>query len=486
MFTTSANKTSELLNGARGTNECSNLKRLLSQQQQQQQQSSVVIADAKVELVVAEQTAHLEQLLLDSSFDRKLVKIEISTASTTNNKQSEQLPPLQTCASPKKPTQVKRKTPSIKSLDSKQQSSLVDIKSSIDAVAQAALNPSMDTSKAQSAVAETKPKLCNKRKTTSCGVVVVPAVANLKARASVSKLELVEKSIVEQKQQQHHQQQQQQHVAEKLPPVKAKKLKTIADIVKHNSMTNTRYFQQQQSVSSSTTSSSADSTSSSSSNSSNFLNNTANASNIFQEYSAASLISNSDSAANNLTVSWINSNNNNILLNNAQLDTFYTNNETNNNSNNNSASNHNNMSSTAEMVNDSDINIDHLLEIELTANQQSPIDKYIDLDEIDVNPLDCYRNTANSSNNINSNGNNTNSNTNTNTSSNVNGLQNASNTHLDEFNLQFSVCSSSSSGFSEPSSFSCSSSMSSTNNGELAQKIAFYTELQSSFYMDYI
>ena len=80
------------------------------------------------------------------------------------------------------------------------------------------------------------------------------------------------------------------------------------------------------------------------------------------------------------------------------------------------------------------LNMENLLELELNHDQNSPIDKFIDLDEIDVNPLD-YRS----------------------------GAQIVCN-QMDEFNLQFSVCSSGSSGFSEPSNFSCSSSISSASN----------------------
>lgn len=83
------------------------------------------------------------------------------------------------------------------------------------------------------------------------------------------------------------------------------------------------------------------------------------------------------------------------------------------------------------------LNMDNLLELELNTDQSSPIDKFIDLDEIDVNPLD-YRSSA----------------------------QMVCN-QMDEFNLQFSVCSSGSSGFSEPSNFSCSSSISSGSASNL-------------------
>ena len=161
---------------------------------------------------------------------------------------------------------------------------------------------------------------------------------------------------------------------------------------------------------------------------SNYIDDSNAKINLYQKFTSTDNIipQNNNSNSNNLTASWIN-NNNNIL---SGLENYYTNENAN-----------------GHIVNDSEINIDHLLEIELTANHQSPIDKYIDLDEIDVNPLECYRSTNNNNNNIN--------------------LQNTSNANMDEFNLQFSVCSSSSSGFSEPSSFSCSSSLSSSNTGKL-------------------
>jgi len=168
---------------------------------------------------------------------------------------------------------------------------------------------------------------------------------------------------------------------------------------------------------------------------------------MFQEFSNQ----NNNNNANSLTVSWINNtainnnnNNDNSIL--SSLDNFYSSENLNSHLRTNNTNNNNI---------DGDINIDHLLEIELTANQQSPIDKYIDLDDIDVNPLDCYRNTNNNNHHHHNSGNNGGG-----------GLHNTSNANLDEFALQFSVCSSSSSGFSEPSSFSCSSSsMSSTNSG---------------------
>jgi len=85
--------------------------------------------------------------------------------------------------------------------------------------------------------------------------------------------------------------------------------------------------------------------------------------------------------------------------------------------------------------------IDQLLEIQLNTDQKSPIEKYIDLDEIDVNPLDLYRYSNLSLNNHqNANMNNTNAN-----------LIN----NFDEFRFQFSVGSSTSSSvFSEPSNMS--------------------------------
>ncbi len=100
----------------------------------------------------------------------------------------------------------------------------------------------------------------------------------------------------------------------------------------------------------------------------------------------------------------------------------------------------------------SSINIDQLLELEFSSvndpsSVQNQIDKYIDLDDIDLNPLDCYRNANNQAT----------------FSQNNPPLPSLTNQH-DEFNFQFSVCSSSSSGFSEPSNFSSCSSQNSYNN----------------------
>lgn len=111
-----------------------------------------------------------------------------------------------------------------------------------------------------------------------------------------------------------------------------------------------------------------------------------------------------------------------------------------------------------------DMNIDQLLELELSAgggnggggtggttpngkaDRETPplVDKFIDLDDIDVNPLDCYR-----------------------TQQHQHGHK-AGGGLMDEFGLQFSVSSSSSSGFSEPSNFSTCSSSTTTPNGGAA------------------
>ncbi len=101
----------------------------------------------------------------------------------------------------------------------------------------------------------------------------------------------------------------------------------------------------------------------------------------------------------------------------------------------------------------SSINIDHLLELEFNSvndpsSVHNHIDKYIDLDDIDLNPLECYRNTNNQA---------------TFSQNNPQQTTVVSNQH-DDFNFQFSVCSSSSSGFSEPSNFSTCSSQNSYNN----------------------
>lgn len=137
----------------------------------------------------------------------------------------------------------------------------------------------------------------------------------------------------------------------------------------------------------------------------------------------------------------------------------------------------NNLFTNSPLVNDSDIssmtnmNIDHLLELEFNSvnnssvTNQQLIDKYIDLDEIDLNPLDCYRNqmTFNQTNN------------------NLPTFTNGSNNHLDELNFQFSICSSSSSGFSEPSNFStCSLSSQSGFNNLNNNNLIFSSESESS------
>lgn len=99
----------------------------------------------------------------------------------------------------------------------------------------------------------------------------------------------------------------------------------------------------------------------------------------------------------------------------------------------------------------SNINIDHLLELQFNSvidpsiiHNQQLIDKYIDLDDIDLNPLECYRQNTSQTNFTQNN--------------------NIPSNQLDEFNFQFSVCSSSSSGFSEPSNFSTCSQNGYTNS----------------------
>lgn len=156
------------------------------------------------------------------------------------------------------------------------------------------------------------------------------------------------------------------------------------------------------------------------------------------------MVSNED-----LTISWIN--HNTLLLNSQSLDDAHI------------SSSYSSIGKTTNQESkNSDLNIEQLLELELNSNNHqntsshetssSPIDKYIDLDDIDVNPLDCYRNNHNSSHHHHQQ------------------QQTGGNSNLDEFNLQFSVCSTSSSGFSEPSNFSscssiCSSNGSSSNGG---------------------
>ena len=153
----------------------------------------------------------------------------------------------------------------------------------------------------------------------------------------------------------------------------------------------------------------------------------------------------------------------------------------------------------------SDMNIANLLEIDLhtsSANghhidqdqhhnqrSHSPIEKFLDLDDIDVNPLDCYRQaasqtslTSSTTDLVNSVAPTTTATTTTTTATtttkvttpsttSVQTVNNNQKTYLDEFNFQFSVCSaslssasSSSSGFSEPSNFSTSSNLSSCSN----------------------
>ena len=123
----------------------------------------------------------------------------------------------------------------------------------------------------------------------------------------------------------------------------------------------------------------------------------------------------------------------------------------------------------------SSMNIDRLIELEFNnvnesaghhSHHHQSIDKFIDLDDIDLNPLDCYRHNNNNTNNV------TNSNM---MSSNLGaGCNNANSNHLDEFNFQFSVCSSSSSGFSEPSNFSSCSSQTGAGYANLNNVIGNY------------
>lgn len=135
--------------------------------------------------------------------------------------------------------------------------------------------------------------------------------------------------------------------------------------------------------------------------------------------------------------------------------------------------NNENISLAASLVNDdvANMNIDQLLEFEFnsvnnsSSNNEQLIDKYIDLDDIDLNPLDCYRNAQSTFNqNL----------------PQPNFSTNGTNNHLDEFNFQFSVCSTSSSGFSEPSNFSTCSSQNGYNNLNNGQNCMFSSESESS------
>lgn len=111
-----------------------------------------------------------------------------------------------------------------------------------------------------------------------------------------------------------------------------------------------------------------------------------------------------------------------------------------------------------------DMNIEQLLELELNSSNahhhdsnnrdsaSSPIDKFIDLDDIDVNPLDCYRSGQHHHHQHHQH----------------QSVGNKASTSLDEFNLQFSVCSTSSSGFSEPSNFSTCSSICSSSSSNVS------------------
>ncbi len=90
-------------------------------------------------------------------------------------------------------------------------------------------------------------------------------------------------------------------------------------------------------------------------------------------------------------------------------------------------------------------------------HHQSSIEKYIDLDDIVVNPLDCYRSNINTSLHHNHQSSRSPNNGNT--------IQ--KNSYLDEFNFQFSVCSAStvpSSSISSSSTFISGDSTSNANN----------------------
>ncbi|CAF0915930.1 unnamed protein product [Brachionus calyciflorus] len=197
-----------------------------------------------------------------------------------------------------------------------------------------------------------------------------------------------------------------------LSQAKPKKLKTIADIVKHQNETNNQ--NQEQLTNSIMFNNINNIDKKFNQNIINFNEQNTNQSELHQD--------NNLFKGEDLTITWINQNH---LINN-------------------NINQHLNQNSNQH----DQINMDNLLELELDTENNSPIEKFIDLDDIDVNPLDCYRSGA------------------TNENQNVRCNQNLlhSNTSLDEFNLQFSVCSSTSSGFSEPSNFSCSSSMSSASN----------------------
>ncbi len=136
----------------------------------------------------------------------------------------------------------------------------------------------------------------------------------------------------------------------------------------------------------------------------------------------------------------------------------------------------------SQLVNDTDMssmanmNIDHLLELEfstdsVSVHNQQLIDKYIDLDDIDLNPLNPYQTNFHQPHHQQSQ---------TFTANNT-----VQQVHpIDEFsNFQFSVCSSSSSGFSEPS-FSSGSQTSANSVYSLAAASnghhAFSSESESS------
>lgn len=121
----------------------------------------------------------------------------------------------------------------------------------------------------------------------------------------------------------------------------------------------------------------------------------------------------------------------------------------------------------SQLVNDTDMpsmnsmSIDHLLELEFNTDSDSVhneqlIDKYIDLDDIDLNPLNSYQTSFHQQQQQHSHHHQQ--------QQNQSQIQQAftvndSTAHqIDELNFQFSVCSSSSSGFSEPSTFSSGSS----------------------------
>lgn len=346
--------------------ECTNLKLLLSKP----------LVSNNLQQIDESQIKRLDERLAESTFDKKIVKIQVKTeneaeVTETNDNKT-------TTTTPKKKPTKKRKS---QATVIKPESSLNDITCTIDAVANAVLENNDILTKIPATPVKSKN---SKRK----APIEIP-ISTLKAQQPLE----VKVGHLDQESQN-----------EKLPTFKTKKLKTIADIVKHNTQNLLPHQPQQQQYQYQNRFNS----------SINFISNNL----LFQDFTSpndnetlqqqSNITNQTDS--NSLTVSWINNNTNNIL---SSLDCNY----------------------------------GHHFSLDENELSTPLIDnKYIDLDEIDVNPLDTRQFT-----------NNTNKSTNNNTQ--------------DEFNLQFSVCSSSSPGFSEPSSFSCSSSSMSSNNGNNNQNV---------------